>query len=372
EGIALAAASPEEAVARLEASLSLRPSHAPTRVNLGLIHEQIGLPLAAIQCYATALANDPTSAAAYERMGEVMASALGEATMGEEALRLAVSLDPSRASAWNSLGSLLHTRGELEEAADSLGRARELSPADRGVVRNLGTALRAQARWQGGRFNESLRLLQEANGEENELAFAPGQLEGGGGVCSKEKAERAEVTGTGEQGRVGLRLDKSSLPPRAPARWRTVLSEVRLTRVASEEDCEWVISTAEKHALETGAPGLPSSSRLAQLPPSSPWSLSFPSLPGRHCGWDVRGHHVAYPTKDIQPAQSELLRSWLRKKLKHTIWPAVDTLIPWDASQPGLGMHVDDSEISFNLLLSDPQDFEGGGTAFEAAGNATI
>lgn len=134
-----------------------------------------------------------------------------------------------------------------------------------------------------GRFNESLRLLQEANGEENELAFAPGQLEGGGGVCSKEKAERAEVTGTGEQGRVGLRLDKSSLPPRAPARWRTVLSEVRLTRVASEEDCEWVISTAEKHALETGAPGLPSSSRLAQLPPSSPWSLSFPSLPGRHC-----------------------------------------------------------------------------------------
>ena len=35
-------------------------------------------------------------------------------------------------------------------------------------------------------------------------------------------------------------------------------------------------------------------------------------------------------------------------------------------------MHADDSEISFNLLLSDPGEFEGGGTSFEAAGNATL
>ena len=33
--------------------------------------------------------------------------------------------------------------------------------------------------------------------------------------------------------------------------------------------------------------------------------------------------------------------------------------------QPGLGFHRDDSELSFNLLLSDPNtDFTGGGTAF--------
>ena len=43
-----------------------------------------------------------------------------------------------------------------------------------------------------------------------------------------------------------------------------------------------------------------------------------------------------------------------------------------NGGQPGLGMHADDSEISFNLLLSDTADFEGGGTAFEAAGNATL
>lgn len=30
--------------------------------------------------------------------------------------------------------------------------------------------------------------------------------------------------------------------------------------------------------------------------------------------------------------------------------------------------HTDDSELSFNLLLSHPRDFGGGGTSFEAAG----
>ena len=39
------------------------------------------------------------------------------------------------------------------------------------------------------------------------------------------------------------------------------------------------------------------------------------------------------------------------------------------AGQGGLATHTDDSELSFNLLLSDPTDFDGGGTSFEAAGS---
>ena len=41
------------------------------------------------------------------------------------------------------------------------------------------------------------------------------------------------------------------------------------------------------------------------------------------------------------------------------------------AGQGGLATHTDDSELSFNLLLSEPADFAGGGTSFEAAGNPT-
>ena len=39
-----------------------------------------------------------------------------------------------------------------------------------------------------------------------------------------------------------------------------------------------------------------------------------------------------------------------------------------DDAQGGLATHADDSELSFNLLLSRPTDFGGGGTSFEAAG----
>ena len=36
-----------------------------------------------------------------------------------------------------------------------------------------------------------------------------------------------------------------------------------------------------------------------------------------------------------------------------------------EGGQPGLGFHRDDSELSFNILLSDAEGFEGGGTTFE-------
>ena len=42
------------------------------------------------------------------------------------------------------------------------------------------------------------------------------------------------------------------------------------------------------------------------------------------------------------------------------------------AGQGGLATHTDDSELSFNLLLSDPSDFGGGGTSFEAAGETGV
>ena len=43
-------------------------------------------------------------------------------------------------------------------------------------------------------------------------------------------------------------------------------------------------------------------------------------------------------------------------------------VVRYDAvGQDRLATHTDDSELSFNLLLSHPRDFGGGGTSFEAA-----
>ena len=76
------------------------------------------------------------------------------------------------------------------------------------------------------------------------------------------------------------------------------------------------------------------------------------------------------------------LLEWLRGKLQSTITPALCAQFGLDAEQvwledafvikyeaaeggqPGLGFHRDDSELSFNILLSSPAGFTGGGTSF--------
>merc|ERR1712048_1481630 len=74
---------------------------------------------------------------------------------------------------------------------------------------------------------------------------------------------------------------------------------------------------------------------------------------------------------------------WVQVLLRDGIWPAMRLqfginpkelwledcfLVKYEADrQAGLAKHSDDSELSFNLLLSDPDSFEGGGTAFTDA-----
>merc|ERR1712196_74923 len=74
---------------------------------------------------------------------------------------------------------------------------------------------------------------------------------------------------------------------------------------------------------------------------------------------------------------------WLEKTLRHRLFPVVAqrwNLDPDDifcrdlffvqystveGGQNKLAIHQDDALISFNILLSDPSDFEGGGTYFK-------
>merc|ERR1719221_1320853 len=82
-------------------------------------------------------------------------------------------------------------------------------------------------------------------------------------------------------------------------------------------------------------------------------------------------------------ADEPRLLEWLRRKCEASIFPALeaqfglaagelwlyDTFLLKFSGAPGeggLGIHVDDDGLglSFNLLLSDPADFEGGGTRF--------
>jgi hypothetical protein len=312
---------------------------------------------------------------------------MGERAAALEALEIAVSLEPSRPDAWNLLGQLFHSSGALTKAQDALKHAVSLRPEDVTVRRNLATALRAS-----GRFDESLAEVMRAAADARSagedpstdaaFVFAPtllraseGELaalglpigisissrgSSGGGSSGGSELWTEGVSGAGDRNDEGTAVvavaSDDALPSSVPPPWRPTLQKVWLTRVASDAECEWVVLMAEAHAEARG-------------------------------GWNADGHHTAHPTNDIVVSESEPLARWVRSKLLTRVWPALEEqfgmvesdlwledcfVVKYEADgQPGLSAHRDDSELSFNLLLSDPGSFEGGGTQIVDA-DATI
>ena len=113
--------------------------------------------------------------------------------------------------------------------------------------------------------------------------------------------------------------------------------------------CNWIIRESEKYAFENG-------------------------------GWTTTRHDL-YPTTDLPlkkitsifPFISESLFTiiqFIKKSYclddKHIFNVHDVFIIKYDANlQSNLEIHTDNSEISVNILLSDPSDFEGGGTYFD-------
>lgn len=361
-GTALAAAGEnKEAIAQLQAALELSPAHVPGHINLGLALEAMGLTMSAVERYVAAVEVAPSSAAAYQHLGTLLHDALGERSMGTEALQLSVQLDPSRAAGWTGLSRALHTQGELDQAAEALTRAVGLQPTDTDILANMATVLRAL-----GRFDESRHHLLVATAVTPEgdhalaIAFThPPLVPTPAATAEESAAGAAPAAFTGAvASSEALRVPPGAVPASLGPRWREALAAVRLSAVASGEECAWLTSVAEAHAAARG-------------------------------GWLEKGHHDAHPTKDVVVAESGPLREWLSARLRSHIWPALAAgfgaelsagelwledafVVKYEAGrQDRLGSHADDSELSFTILLSDPADFVGGGTTFEAAG-ATV
>jgi hypothetical protein len=107
----------------------------------------------------------------------------------------------------------------------------------------------------------------------------------------------------------------------------------------------------------------------------------------QHAGWTTGRHHL-YPTMDVPvadvpglgPVALALGQEVLLPAIAATFEVPVGSLSFKDMflakytpnGQPGLGSHTDGSAYSFNLLLSSPSDFEGGGTQFDALGTAPV
>ena len=105
--------------------------------------------------------------------------------------------------------------------------------------------------------------------------------------------------------------------------------------------------------------------------------------------WTKKRHHV-HPTHDL-PISRMSLATELYDTLKQSVLPVIaglyrvspeslslrDTFcVKYTAAaeggQPGLEMHADGADFSFNIALSHSETFEGGGTKFEILNNSTV
>ena len=200
-------------------------------------------------------------------------------------------------------------------------------------------------------MHEPVRIVKGAIGGD-----AGGGGTGGGEGGSEGGSDEADSRGLNELPdgiERALEIPASGLF--VPAAWKPRLRGVYLADVASAAECEWVVGEAERSVASAGGGG-----------------------------WSADGHHDRYQTRDLVVADNEALTGWLNAKLREVIWPALAAQFGLHPSelwlqdafivryepdgQRGLAPHLDDSELSFNIALSDPHTFGGGGTGFGAVG----
>ena len=247
-----------------------------------------------------------------------------------------VLFSPQEAHSWQELGTLLHGKGRLEAAAFALQRSTSLQPHNDAAHIALAEVLRAL-----GRFEEAFASLHAAEA----ITGKPNQA-----LCYS--GYRPAVFANARSA--------SNAPFMRPSAIQSRLGGVRLTDVATADECDWVISTAEAHNTAKGG-----------------WACRQP----RYAPAGTAANAVRAP--DMLVADEPRLLEWLNRRCEETILPTLeaqfglpaselwlyDTFILKFSGRPGergLGIHVDDDGlgISFNVLLSDPSAFEGGGTRF--------
>lgn len=103
-------------------------------------------------------------------------------------------------------------------------------------------------------------------------------------------------------------------------------------------------------------------------------------------GWCTQ-RHAAYPTTDLPCYRAAPIDAWVRGALVRRLFPQLHAqyaipetkrivfrelfYVKYEAARgerAELALHCDGSVLSFNVLLNDASEFDGGGTYFEASG----
>lgn len=311
----------------------------------------------------------------------------GDLTGAIAAFEKAASMHPLASEPWISLGLVAQevgmSTGDFDKAADSFAAACERAdPSDPEPQQLLAVAL-----YLGGRFTEATSahdaaistlvangaaamevadaLVRRAtsarfaaNTEEDGLASALADYDRALIICpghQSAKSERAAVV--------------------AMAFWQTV--HVKGQNTARHE----ILSPYHTHTLSPSTTPLHSGHLIHFASDADCRELiAAAEASGR---WNA-GRHSDFATYDIEVSTVPALVDWVVPRLHTTLLPTMAALFELSVSrlvtreifivkysadgQPELQEHRDKCLLSFNILLSDPSDFEGGGTHLTALG----
>lgn len=307
--------------------------------------------------FAAAVVIDPGNLEAQTELG-LVAHRLELHHHGATAFERASKLDPTNANLLHYLGLSRFNISEYALAAEAHRREQELLEGAAASPDVVAESLVAQAdaiRWApvdsssgaAGAAKAAISIYQEV------LALVPGHKEATfqikflesrlywhmAAACF-EDADTVEV----------LRPYRTiTLPPEAGGSVReTPLHSVYCCKLAAEEECRAVVAAAEA---------------------ASGWSST---------------RHKEYPTRDLEVSEHPVLRNWLGPQLHNILLPTMSALfevgmerlavrevflVKYSAApgeQKSLPLHRDGYDLSFNILLCDPDTFDGGGTVLKS------
>ena len=150
----------DDAIIRIERSLTLEPAHADWHSNLGIVFKAEGRIDEAAEAFRRALALDPVHVNAQSNLG-VMLKAQGHLVEAEAAYRRAIEINPNHADAYHNLGVLLSGTGRTREGVRCYCKVITLTPRHREARRLL-----ALAHSSMGEVDKALEIYEQWIAEE--------------------------------------------------------------------------------------------------------------------------------------------------------------------------------------------------------------
>jgi superkiller protein 3 len=134
----------------------MKSSPADAHIVEGEKHLEVGEWGEAEASFRHAVEADPTSAAAFSKLGVALVRQ-GRTDEAEQAFGRAVAVNPRYAPAWSNLGNVYHERGRNDEALEAYQRAIAADPDYYIAYQNLGSLYK-----QMGRIGEAIAARRRA------------------------------------------------------------------------------------------------------------------------------------------------------------------------------------------------------------------